>query len=264
MKVLDINDNKPIFSQNNYETSIGQKTRKGTSVLTVYSEDADSTQNAQLTYTLLADTRSSKEHQEDVDYFELVSPNSGEIKLARSIPGDKKKFVFTVDANDSGLPEPLSGQAQVVINVHSKLQNAPQWQSSEQCPQTVTVKEDLPKNTLLLKCFALSGDGISPISYSLMNGAKPDTNGKQTFREFKDKVDGIDYVMVRNMEALDFERIQNYTLILTATDMHSGLTADKKFFALVQDCNDAIPVFTLDKFVGSIDENIQPDEFLER
>lgn len=46
--------------------------------------------------------------------------------------------------------------------------------------------------------------------------------------------------------------------------MHSGLTSDKKFFVLVKDCNDAIPVFKLDKFIGSIDENISPDEFLEK
>lgn len=46
--------------------------------------------------------------------------------------------------------------------------------------------------------------------------------------------------------------------------MHTGLTSDKKFFVFVTDCNDAIPVFTLDKFIGLIDENVGPDEFLER
>lgn len=46
--------------------------------------------------------------------------------------------------------------------------------------------------------------------------------------------------------------------------MHSGLTTDKKFFVLVKDCNDVTPKFSLDKFVGSIDENLSPDEFLER
>lgn len=170
-----------------------------------------------MTYTLLSDNQTSKDHQNDVNYFELVSPNSGEIKLARKIPADKKKLIFMVFANDNGLPEALTGQAQVVVNVHSKLQNAPQWQSSELCPQTITVNEDLPKNSLLFKCFAISADNSAPITYTLMNGAKPDTNGRQTFREFKDKIEGVDYVMVRNMEALDFEQIQNYTLILTAT-----------------------------------------------
>lgn len=33
--------------------------------------------------------------------------------------------------------------------------------------------------------------------------------------------------------------------------MHSGLTADRKFFVLVRDCNDVTPQFSLDKFVGS-------------
>lgn len=195
--------------------AIAQKTGKGSAVLTVYAEDADSTPNAQLTYTLETDNRTSKEHADDVQYFELVSPSTAEIKLARSIPAGKKRFVFLVTANDNGSPRSLTGQAQVVVNVHSKQQNAPQWQSSELCPQTVTVNENLPKNSVLLKCFAVSNN--APISYTLMNGAKPDTNGKQTFREFKDKVDGIDYVIVRNMETLDFERIQNYSLILTAT-----------------------------------------------
>jgi hypothetical protein len=181
-------------------------------------EDADSLQNAQLTYSLLADNRTLKDHQNDVDYFELVSANSGEIRLSRLIPTDKKRFIFLVTASDNGSPDALVSQAEVVVNVHSKMQNAPQWQSSESCPEKITVNEDLSKNSLLFKCFAVSGDSNSaPISYSLMNGAKPDTNGKQTFREFKDKVDGIDYVMIRNTESLDFEQIQNYTLILTAT-----------------------------------------------
>lgn len=216
MRILDTNDNQPVFGQALYETSIAQKTQKGSSVLTLYAEDADSVQNSQLTYSLESDNRTSKEHQQDVDYFELVSPHSGEIKLSKSIPTNKKKFIFLVAANDNGHPTYLTGQAQVVINVHSKLQNAPQWQSSELCPQTVTVNENLPINSVLLKCFAVS-DNNSPISYSLMSGAKPDTNGKQTFREFKDKVNGLDFVIVRNMETLDFEKIQNYSLILTAT-----------------------------------------------
>lgn len=135
-------------------------------------------------------------------YFE-VNPESGEITLVREVPRDKARFQFSVVANDNGWPEPQMVVVQAVIRVHDRQQNAPQWQNNPvECPQQVIVSEDIQKNTVILKCFAMSGEDRSrPISYKLSNSANNfDKNNKQTFREFVEKNDaGFAYVIVRNM-----------------------------------------------------------------
>lgn len=89
-----------------------------------------------------------------------------------------------------------------------------------ECPPRLTVPEDLQKNSILLKCFAVSGEQRErPISYKLSNGGHQGRNGKQIFREFeeKDPKSGLSWVVVRNMESLDYEQTRNYSLTLTAT-----------------------------------------------
>lgn len=98
----------------------------------------------------------------------------------------------------------------------------------------------------------------------MSSGAKVATNSKQTFREFKQKVRDVDWVVVRNMETLNYEQTKNYTLTLTATDMHSMIATDKKLHVLVKDKNDGIPRFPVDRFTGTVLEEITPEEYLER
>lgn len=50
----------------------------------------------------------------------------------------------------------------------------------------------------------------------MANGANRGTNNELHFREFLEKVNGRDWVVVRNMVGLDYEQQQNYTLTLTA------------------------------------------------
>lgn len=50
----------------------------------------------------------------------------------------------------------------------------------------------------------------------MANGASRGTNNEMHFREFLEKANGRDWVVVRNMVGLDYEQQQNYTLTLTA------------------------------------------------
>lgn len=51
----------------------------------------------------------------------------------------------------------------------------------------------------------------------MRNGAKPDTNSNGDFRDFMVKKNGKDWVMIRNLKVLDYEKIRRYDLTLTAT-----------------------------------------------
>lgn len=50
----------------------------------------------------------------------------------------------------------------------------------------------------------------------MANGVSRGTNHDMHFREFLEKTNGQDWVVVRNMVGLDYEQQQNYTLTITA------------------------------------------------
>uniref|UniRef100_A0A1I8EET0 Cadherin domain-containing protein n=1 Tax=Wuchereria bancrofti TaxID=6293 RepID=A0A1I8EET0_WUCBA len=265
VQVLDINDNAPQFDRSFYETSISRNVDIGYLVITVFADDADAPQNARITYSLAEDTSAGKEHHKDFEFFQIINENSGEISLAKQIPSYKDRFIFNVIADDNGIPFAQRSAVQVVVNVHEKQQSAPQWQINDECKTTVTVDEDIPINSVLFRCLAIPGDGPkSPISYKMANGASRGTNHEMHFREFLEKTNGRDWVVVRNMVGLDYEQQQNYTLTITAMDMRSLITSDKQLHVMVRDKNDAVPRFTVDLFTGTIEEEQTPTEFLTK
>ncbi|CAG9529632.1 unnamed protein product [Cercopithifilaria johnstoni] len=265
VQVLDVNDNAPQFDRAFYETSISRSASIGYSVITVFADDADAPQNAQITYSLAQDTLAGKEHYKDFKFFQIINENNGEITLASQIPSYKDRFIFNVVADDNGKPFVQRSAVQVVVNVHEKQQNAPQWQTNDECKTVVTVDEDIPINSVLFRCLAIPGDGPKgPISYKMANGASRGTNHDMHFREFLEKTNGQDWVVVRNMVGLDYEQQQNYTLTITAMDMRSLITSDKQFHVILRDKNDVVPRFTVDLFTGTIEEEQTPTEFLTK
>ncbi|KAI3422308.1 Hmr-1p [Globodera pallida] len=268
VQVGDVNDNAPTFDKPIYETSMGRAARVGTAVLTALAEDRDGPRNAHISYALALDETESGEHLQDHQFFTLPDPELGEIVLSQKLPAEKSRLLFSIIATDNGFPTAQSTAAQVVVRVHEKQQNAPQWQAHPECPPRLTVSEDVQKNTILLRCYAISGEDKSrPISYKLSNGVNPDRNSKQTFREFEEKDPkraDVSWVMVRNMESLDYEQARNYTLTLTATDLISSATSERHFHIDVLDQNDEVPRFMVDRFIGTIDEELTPAEFQDR
>ncbi|CDW56179.1 Cadherin C and Laminin G 2 and Cadherin domain co ntaining protein [Trichuris trichiura] len=250
--VLDENDNAPEFDRGTYEGSISRSTPIGRSVLTVFADDRDAPNNARISYQLQADP-SEPDHADDVNYFS-VKPDGGEIMLLRSLPVEKNRMMFLAIARDSGDP-PRSTQVRVTIDIAEAAQHYPVWQVTPSCPNEVVVDEDVQINYVFFECHALSGaDPTNPIYYSMRNGAKPDTNSNQDFREFQEKRNERDWVVVRNLKGLDYEKTKSYDLTISATDLRNGLSRDKVVRVRLRDKNDNVPKFTLDKFTGSVEE----------
>lgn len=166
VQILDLNDNVPQFDRTQYETTIARTTRPGSAILSVTAEDADFQENARISYRLKPDSSISKKHEDDYKYFELISEETAEIGVKQEIPRDVDKLIFLVEGKDHGKPS-KSSTVQVTVNVHEENHNAPQWQNTPSCPSTVNVDEDIQKNSVLFKCYALSGDAQDrPITYS--------------------------------------------------------------------------------------------------
>ncbi|EGT50929.1 hypothetical protein CAEBREN_30886, partial [Caenorhabditis brenneri] len=268
VEVVDVNDNAPQFERPSYETSVSRYEAIGTSVITVFAFDNDAAHNAEISYALEVDTTAGEEHLNDLEFFQLVNRHSGEIAIVKNIPPSTQKFVFNVIADDNGIPESLQSTAQVVLNVLDKQQKAPKWQTSPDCKSVITVPENVEMNRVILRCRAVSsGDSrsSSDVIYKLTaSGGHGNSKAESKFRQFNKFENGNEWVEVAIMEGLDYEQVNNYTLTLTATDMTSRVASTKTFVVEVRDVNDVVPQFTVDLFTGTIDEEMTPNEYLER
>uniref|UniRef100_A0A1I7UMB3 Cadherin domain protein n=1 Tax=Caenorhabditis tropicalis TaxID=1561998 RepID=A0A1I7UMB3_9PELO len=265
VEVVDVNDNSPQFERPSYETSVSRYEAIGTSVITVFAFDNDAAHNAEISYSLEVDSTAGEEHQRDLEFFQLVNRHSGEISLIKPIPPATQKFVFNVIADDNGTPDSLQSTAQIILNVLDKQQKAPKWQTSPECKSLITVPENVEMNRVILRCRAVSSDrSSSDVIYKLAASGGPGNKAESKFRQFNKFENGNEWVEVAIMEGLDYEQVNNYTLTLTATDMTSRVASTKSFVVEVRDVNDVVPQFTVDLFTGTIDEEMTPNEYLER
>lgn len=94
--VIDVNDHRPIFSQELYQASVYENFTVNSTILRVHARDLDSSSAGGIVYSL---------HEgNDNDTF-LLNSSSGEIKVARSLDFEgTKHYLLVVKATDTFLP----------------------------------------------------------------------------------------------------------------------------------------------------------------
>ncbi|XP_069510293.1 protocadherin gamma-B4-like [Ambystoma mexicanum] len=96
IKVLDVNDNFPVFTQETYRAAISEGAANNSVVLQVRATDSDEGSNARVTYSFSSIADSA------LNTFSL-DPESGEIKLKRPLDFEKTHFYkMAVEAKDGG------------------------------------------------------------------------------------------------------------------------------------------------------------------
>ncbi|XP_045061038.1 protocadherin gamma-A11-like isoform X10 [Coregonus clupeaformis] len=122
LKVSDVNDNAPVFSQGVYNSYIPENNSPGVSIFTVRAKDTDSNQNARISY-ILEDTDVSGT---PVSAYVSVNAESGVIHAVRSFDYEQiKQLKLVLKAQDGGSP-PLSSNVSVNIFIQDQNDNAPQ------------------------------------------------------------------------------------------------------------------------------------------
>ncbi|KAL7846390.1 hypothetical protein SRHO_G00213700, partial [Serrasalmus rhombeus] len=120
--ISDVNDNAPVFERRSYEAFVLENNTPGLSIFTVKASDADSNQNARVSYIL----DDSAVNGVPVSSYVSVSADSGVISAVRSFDYEQlKDFHFRVKAQDGGSP-PLSSNVTVRIKIQDQNDNAPQ------------------------------------------------------------------------------------------------------------------------------------------
>ncbi|KAK3521188.1 hypothetical protein QTP70_000507 [Hemibagrus guttatus] len=157
LHISDVNDNAPVFERNNYQAYVVENNTPGLSIFTVKASDADSNQNARVSYILEESTVNGL----PLSSYVSVSADSGVINAVRSFDYEQlKDFHFRVRAQDGGSP-PLSSNVTVKITVQDQNDNAPQVLYPVQTGGSV-VAEIMPRSTdvgyLVTKVVAVDVD----------------------------------------------------------------------------------------------------------
>ena len=116
--VLDVNDNRPIFSQLVYVVPVQEDIPIGTVILTLAVADADSSANTQISLSITSGNNNG-------DFF--LDSEQGCLYTRRMLDRETTaSYELTVQATDGGTP-PLSSSTSVVITITDVNDNVPEF-----------------------------------------------------------------------------------------------------------------------------------------
>ncbi|XP_069754170.1 protocadherin-1-like isoform X2 [Narcine bancroftii] len=196
VKVLDVNDNAPIFAQNRMQVGVLENNRPPTSLLRVEATDADSGSNAQLTYSLDPDP--------SIQGLFQINPDTGEVRVVSALNREhRERYEFRVAAADHGTPT-MKGTATVVVNVLDENDNDPRFMLNA---YNFSVRENLPPS--------------SPVGMVTVSDVDKDSNARITLFVEPDRGEfeiqnGTGTILSRI--SFDRERQSTYTFQLKAVD----------------------------------------------
>ncbi|XP_076875039.1 cadherin-like protein 26 [Brachyhypopomus gauderio] len=141
IKILDVNDNPPIFQQSFYEVYIDESAVQGEKVVTVMAIDNDdsSTQNGTFTLRILSYTPKT----DNIEFFIEQAENTltGSIYFRGCLEYEKaQKYTILVEAKDHGNKIQLSSTATVFVNIIDKNNHIPEITGQKGSGK---IKEDL-------------------------------------------------------------------------------------------------------------------------
>ncbi|RXN25629.1 protocadherin beta-16-like protein [Labeo rohita] len=122
LTVADVNDNPPVFQEQNYRAHVQENNKPGSSICSVSATDPDWRQNGTVVYSLL----SSDVGGAPVSSFLSINGDTGVIHAVRSFDYEQlKSFKVLVLARDNGSP-PLSSNVTVNVFITDENDNSPQ------------------------------------------------------------------------------------------------------------------------------------------
>nr|XP_029134890.1 protocadherin alpha-8-like [Labrus bergylta] len=225
--VLDINDNRPMFSQEIYQIEIQENVEIGTSVFKIHAKDPDEGTNGIVEYSL-GKTLKKKVY----DIFEL-DKITGEIHVKGVVDYEENDvYKLDVEASDKGTP-PLVGECRVIIKIKDINDNPPEIEVTS---LSNTVSEDSKPGTIVSlirvkdKDSGVNGKMISSITSDVPFELKP---------SYKENT----YSVVTKGH-LDREQVSHYEITIKATDCgEPPLSSFKTLSIQISDVNDNSPHF---------------------
>lgn len=235
IRVLDANDNVPVFSQRVYKVSVPENSPIGTLIATLNATDLDEGVYGEIAYSFshLSDKMGG--------VFE-INPLSGEVRVAGSIDYEEAStHELDVQAKDGG------GQAshcKLVIDVIDVNDNKPVIEIKS---ASANVAEDSKPGTMvaLINVYDLDTGSSGRVTCTI-----PEDVPFKLVSEVKN------YFMLVTDGILDREFQSEYNITVTATDAGSpSLSGLNVLKIVVTDINDNPPTFTQKEYDANILEN---------
>ncbi|KAL7065334.1 hypothetical protein AAHC03_04680 [Spirometra sp. Aus1] len=273
VKVLDENDNSPLFSQSDYEVTVSEGTIPYTRIFKVHATDADIGQNAAIEYKISPLTEPKSVRMVKLD------THSGWLSTEWKLDFEtQKSLLVIVEAHDLGQP-PRHSTCQVRIRILDENDNAPQIVFE---PGSLTNYALVPENEeagRIVAVFTATDEDseengqvdclISSVSPNGLDGQKNQINNGLTslfttadvdvgtfFELEKIELPFSTVFQLRTAATLDREAAHRYRVGVTCSDKGTPPQNTTGFVVVrVLDVNDFAPSFSKAHYVFSLPED---------
>uniref|UniRef100_H2ZF80 Cadherin domain-containing protein n=1 Tax=Ciona savignyi TaxID=51511 RepID=H2ZF80_CIOSA len=239
IQLQDENDNSPRFTQDIYSISVWEEQQPGIFVMPVQATDADSENNGWVWYFI-----SSGNLDESFELEPLTGFLKTKLKLDREV---HEKYTLIVNAVDqSEIRRTGTSTVSVLVvdtNDHSPTLNVP--------AAPLLVSEGTAVGSLITTVTANDQDASPVITFSFPQEGNPGEHFSIDRNEGK----------IFLNKPLDFERSQNFTLTIQASDIGSDVTHNvtQNIHVVVTDVNDNPPVFLQQSYHTTFPELALPN-----
>ncbi|XP_073676271.1 protocadherin alpha-8-like [Garra rufa] len=240
--VLDINDNRPVFSQETYSVSLHENSPVGTTVIKIKATDSDEGSNSEIEYSL---GKTLKRKVYDVFQLDRVT---GEIKVKGQVDfEDTDVYKLDIQASDKGQP-PWTVQGRVIIRIQDINDNQPEIELTSL--SNIVAEDSKPGTVIALISVSDKDSGVNGKVVCSLSGNVP--------FELKPSFQDNMYSLVTKGR-LDRELVPHYDITVTATDLgQPPLSSIKTLSIQVADVNDNQPEFSSNILELYIFENNAP------
>ncbi|XP_036069877.1 protocadherin alpha-8-like [Oryzias melastigma] len=240
VKVLDNNDNRPVFSKDTYSVTLQENAPLDKIILKVQATDPDEGPNGDVEYAFGGDMNS-------VVLF-AIDRNTGEIRVKGQIDYETADvYKLDVQASDKGQP-PMTTDCRVIIKVQDVNDNEPEIMVTS---LSSMVPEDSKHGTVVALISVKDSDSgvngkiICRLTENVPFELKP---------SFKENV----FSLVTK-KALDRETVSHYDITFTATDRGEPPLSTSRILNIeISDVNDNIPEFPNNPLQLYLIENNSP------
>ncbi|CAM4615537.1 hypothetical protein PO909_007021 [Leuciscus waleckii] len=245
VRVLDSNDNVPVFDQPVYSVNLAENVPVGTLVIQLNATDSDEGPNGEVIYSFSNHISSRVKELFDID------ARTGRIEVRGEVDFEESSlYQIYVQAKDMG-PNAVPAHCKVLVKVADVNDNAPEIIFS-------TVTESVSEN-------AATGTVIALLSVT----DKDSEDNGQTHVEilgdvpFKLKTSFRNYYTIVTDGPLNRETVEAYTVTVVARDKGiPSLATSKSIKVHVSDENDNAPTFTQPIYDVYVTENNVPGAYI--
>ncbi|XP_060741097.1 protocadherin-19 isoform X1 [Tachysurus vachellii] len=247
IKVIDSNDNNPVFDEPVYTVNVMENSPLNTLVIDLNATDPDEGSNGEVVYSFINFVSNLTKQIFKID------PKTGVISV-NGILDHEELHVHEIDvqAKDLG-PNSIPAHCKVIVNVIDVNDNAPEIKLLSENSEMVEVSENAPLGYVIaLVRVSDSDSGANGKVQCRLQGNVPfRLNEFESFSTLL--VDG----------RLDREQRDMYNLTILAEDSgYPPLRSSKSFAVKVTDENDNPPYFTKPHYQAMVLENNVPGAFL--